>query len=737
MQINENILSQIKDAIILDPGEVLGVQQIEKIKNQKLCERILLITSNNFYIFSKKSLTRKYGISSQNRWDQLQEISANLIHYKNSPRTKMNIIYNTIVFIFNNETLTIKSDEADNILKTIVQNLSTIFPLYEMPQLKFNPKIYDGLKRKNDAILNRFKFMAYCSGKTITTAAYREFNNYCQKILKSPNIAQTLDLARFQNFYSLTDPILSSISLASNIKRVIVPLYKNGAASYWESMAKFVATNRTITTLEINDVYKPNNSTLLQSFNKFVNGIATNSHCKISRISFFNSIYDENFVVQLAVILEAHPFTNVCLFNGISENGFKVLVPMLNTVKGFQSVKNFALSGSQFINVESVITPLKNVQSFIFNNCNLDIANVLCLFAKVHNSAKKLSLSNNLCSDSISEELFFPPHLEKLNLDEVKWSGSSMVSLFQFLNRRESSNIVNSLLFIDISKATMSPSQWNQFDSFLKKFDCKFLRSLVFDQNPVGSGFLSFINRCGNLYELSLNGCFSNGDPMIDSFAEALSLNNSITNISLKGVGNDNILAESMHTILAAIHANANIKVLDISMNMAGDDICPELQNILMDNYNISDISFDGNNINNIESLRSLLTELIRVKRIIKIHPLVQDLSNNIKPSERNEINQLCDLLNQQAKSEETDSISDIKTIEKLSLGSFSNIDNEYICQINNERIKEEYISDMQWKSMLNDIPEVNLDDLTLQFVQQFAFDVLINEINAHDPDPV
>ncbi|OHT02693.1 hypothetical protein TRFO_30134 [Tritrichomonas foetus] len=642
---------------------------------------------------------------------------------------------NMIDFIFKNETITIKDPNIDSIAKTVYVVLSKIFLKHEMPILNIDQKLMTGSTRKSDMVLDRFIFKAYAANKTITNAIYNDFKNYCNKIISKHSIAQTLDLSRFKNVYQLTDIILDSIFALPNIKRIIIPNPPSSTNSYWPFISKFIATNRTVTTLEIYEPYNPS------YFKDFVDSFTQNKMCKINRIGFYNGKFDANFVVQLAVILESHPFIQIALNKGLTQDGFHVLVPMLNSVLGFQSLHNVSMTGSNFLNMNAIVQSLKNVRVFNFSDCELDIAAVLSVFAQNPDSkAKEICLSGNICNSAVPDEINFPPNIIKLTLDCVKWSSNSIINLFKFFSRRTNMNMNNNvklnngqqLLSLDISKANMTPKQWNKFDAFLRTFDCNFLLSILFDQNPVGSGFLSCMNRISTLQNVSLNGCFSNGDPMIDSFSDAIAENQSIIKLSVKGIG-VNVLAESCTTVLNGLCRNAHLRTVDLSGNSAGNEFCPELLKTLMDNYTITEVFIDGNNVNDPDAYKSMLTELIRVKRCVHINIPTKDLEEMNK--DKQELIKMFSLLNQQAKSEESEtSMSDVTEMRTSDRVSFVESDNhESMSKVFDERVAEEYVSDLHWESMLDVVPELNMDEMTVGLLQQFTFESLINEIRAHD----
>lgn len=669
MQKNINLLSQIKESSQIDPSEVLGVQTVERIKNQKIEERVLIITLFNFYLFAKKPIVKRYTLSRQYRWDFLKALSL-----KNS----------NIIFQFQEETITIIASNYNEILCTVINTISRIIPKYSLPLLDIDKKIIDSIKKKKDAILDRFKFMVYATNKQLNENIYREFESFARKILSRPCISQTLDLNKFKTYFQYTDCILDSISFTPKVQRIIVPLFP--LHTYWPFMSKFVAQNRTVTALEIQDPYNP------ALFKEFVDGISHNKFSRVSRISLFNGSFDSNFVVQLAIILEAHSFCQIGLFKGLTEDGFQVLLPMLSTVKGFQSLISVSLTGSRYLNVDSIASSLKKVKSFCFNDCELDVSVVLSIFAQNPDSmAKDISLSNNICITSIADELNFPPRITTLHLDGVKWSGNSIISVFKFISRRSTitvSNVniannnaqQNSSLSLDISKANMTPKQWNKFDSFLRSFQLNFLSQFYFDQNPVGSGFLSFMNGNPSLQTVSLCGCFSSGDPMIDSFADTIAENVSITKLLLRGIG-VNILADSISTVLAGICRNRHIQTLDLSGNAAGNDLCRELQKTLMDNYTLTNVSIDSNNLSDVAALKNILTELIRIKRAVKINVPKNDLAemspsqSMIKKAQEQNINELVKLfsiLDELAKTEDTMPIS-VTEMDTIRTGEFNN----------------------------------------------------------------
>lgn len=737
MQKNINLLNQIKESSHIDPSEVLGVQTVERIKNQKPEERVLIVTLFNFFLFIKKPIVKRYSLSRQYRWDFLKALS---------------LKGNDINLIFQEESIIIQAPNAGEIAYTIVNTICRIFTRYEFPKLNIDKKILDSIKRKKDAILDRFKFMVYVTEKQFNENAYREFENFAKKVISHPGVSQTLDLNNFKTCFQYTDCILDSISFTPKVQRIIVPLFPQH--TYWPFMSKFVAQNRTVSSLEIQDPYNPS------LFKEFVDGISHNKFSRISKISLFNGSFDANFVVQLAIILEAHPFSQIGLFKGLTQDGFQVLLPMLSTVKGFQSLSTISLTGSRYLNVSCIINSLKKIKSFCFNDCELDVSVVLSIFAQNSDSmAKEINLSNNICITSIADELNFPPKITVLRLDGVKWSGSSIISVFKFISRRSTiatSNVnfvnngnanaqQNSTLSLDISKANMTPKQWNKFDSFLRSFELNFLSQFYFDQNPVGSGFLSFMNGNPSLQTISLCGCFSSGDPMIDSFADSISDNVSITKLLLRGI-EVNILADSISTVLAGISKNKHLQIVDLSGNAAGNDLCRELQKTLMDNYTLTNVSIDNNNLNDVSALTNLLTELIRVRRAVKINVPQKDLAE-LAPSKSalrkgqekdvSELVKLFSILDEQAKNEDTMPIT-ASEMDTIRTGEFNfpivgeTGEKETVHFVLDERVNEEYVSDLQWESMLDNLPELNYDELGAELSQQFTLEALVNEITAN-----
>lgn len=745
MQKNINLLNQIKESANIDSSEILGVQTVEKIKNQKAEERVMIVTLFNFFLFTKKPIVKRYTLSRQYRWDLLKEISL-----KNINNNKI------IHFVFQEESIQIQAPNLEDILKTVISTIFRILPNFELPKLAIPKSILDTIKKKKDAILDRFKFRVYATDKQLNENMYKEFASFANKVLSRPGISQTLDLNIFKTHFQYTDCVLDSICFTPKVQRIIVPLFPQH--TYWPFLSKFVAHNRTVTSLEIQDPYNP------ALFKEFVEGISHNKFSHISRISLYNGSFDSTFVVQLAIILEAHPFSQIGLFKGLTQDGFQVLLPMLSTVKGFQSLTSISLTGSRYLNISSIVHSLKKIKSFCFNDCELDVSSVLSIFAQNPDSmAKEISLSNNICSTSITDELNFPPKITTLNLDGVKWSGNSIISVFKFISRRStvvtsnvnftnpnSTNSQMPTLTLNISKANMTPKQWNKFDAFLRSYELNFINQFYFDQNPVGSGFLSFMNSNPSLQTISLCGCFSNGDPMIDSFADTIAENVSVTKLLIRGIG-VNILADSVSTVLAGVCRNKHIQNIDISGNATGNDLIRELQKTLMDNYTLTHVSMDNNNLNDVNALRNMLTELIKVKRSVHINVPKKDLAE-MSPSQSSlkkdgkidknivELTKLFSILDEQANAEDSLPVSATE-MDTIRTGEFNyplteSEEKETIHYVLDERINEEYVSDLQWESMLDTVPELNFEELGTELLQQYTLDALISEIYANGNEP-
>ena len=90
-----------------------------------------------------------------------------------------------------------------------------------------------------------------------------------------------------------------------------------------------------------------------------------------------------------------------------------------------------------------------------------------------------------------------------------------------------------------------------------------------------------------SLQTVSLCGCFSSGDPMIDSFADTIAENVSVTKLLIRGIG-VNILADSVSTVLAGVCRNKHIQNIHFFEILHTVSLLPEEKISFLDNIELN-----------------------------------------------------------------------------------------------------------------------------------------------------
>ncbi|OHT03185.1 hypothetical protein TRFO_06874 [Tritrichomonas foetus] len=761
LSVNEDLLNMIKDCYpSFEADHANCVQMITKVNRHGAHdERILALTDYNAYLFTPSLLKRSARISRYFRWDTLLAI-----------RTESILSFQ---LVFKDGTMTLIDQNSVQLVVSVATHISNILLKHEWPKFEFDPEYLDGYKQSSDAMIKRMMFKSYVAGTELPEGLIKEMKILNSKIIKmNENIPIPFYLKRFIEFYPYTEFILAAIEVCPQIKRLIVP-YKP-KQPYWEFLANFLRTNRTITSLEIYD--DPNHP----KFKDFYESFAINPNNQIDDISFNNGKFNQMFVVNLAIILESKCFHRLILNNGVTADGFQIMASMMPNVKGFKSLVAFQLSQCRSIQPNTIISNLPQLTVLRLEDCNIEVADVFIALNDLPEShIRELNLGKNRLTVSLDSNLKLPKDLKILNLDNLTIENNALLFLIYLLSQEISRE---NKLILSICRLKMSNEQWDELNTYLYSIYI-LMNTLLFDQNRIGNGFITFFEKC-NLQKLSVKGCLATGDPILTSFTTSIQKNTTIKELNIGGAEGC-FLGDSLPNLLNVIIENQSITSLDISGNMTGITIYDSVLNLLEKNPRIKEISLDGNNHTNGDAIKQFYSNVRQFKRRVFVQTPINDITamKNAKLLNERDINELWVIIKQFQNNRDCKAINNsqgrpfsfnssvipnpltapsstnIKLNKKVRFNPNSNqnqpsnnhhnmaanerralpvfderekqLDPEIPPEVHalNDRVNEEYVNDQQWISIIDDVPEHDLETVYLDFYNQYLFENLLNEI--------
>ncbi|KAH0795052.1 Leucine Rich Repeat family protein [Histomonas meleagridis] len=642
----------------------------------------------------------------------------------------------------------------------------------KLPNYSFPKSFIDDIKVPVDAMINRIKFVSYTTSRNPPKGLYQLVHKTISNLLKGPPSQKALNLETFSEYPDYIDLVLDALNVFPDIHRVVAPAPFDGG-SYWGILADFVAKNQTITTIES---YESINS----QFKDFADSLSTSQFSKVQSLGFYNNSFGSDFSYSLSKLVSQKNIKALFITNGLNIKGYKMLIPLFKKNLGFQNLTTLSLSDTLFIQFEDIISSLPDLKILYLMNCSLDLSQVFMALSKYPQiSLNELRLSGNSFLSPIQSDIILPQQLDTLVLNDVDWNNNAMKMIFVAIdNMVQEKNSANPFFSLSIKHASQSKICWDSFDEFLSTFECKSITKLIYDCNPIQSGFLEFLKKAKSLSFLSMKACFYNGAQFLNDFSKAIALNNSIVNLCISGEGN-RFLSDSFPVIINGLCQNKTVKLLDISQNHIGNAIFDLILQLYTSPNPIYELYFDGNSLSDPNKFKSILSEMRQKGVAGKLHLPRGDLNklrqlNTITQSTLDDIIKLIKemesdqsiresllLQKPQRKNrvtteqsngyENSASLSVVYTPSSLASSNnqrpsftslpdvqpnhypytenmLSEVPQDVIANI--ASVNKEYISDEGWEASTGRIPKTDFDELSKEFMNNISLDKLCDEIS-------
>ena len=738
-QSDNEILQQIIELSQLNKNDIILIRKVNKInKHGNQDKRILAITTSFLYLFEKRALLRSLKMSRRFCWEFLKAISQ-----------KEN---NILSLDFGDRVIEFSSKKIDKIISSIVSHVSTIFTNNEMPKITLLRSIKSTKKPKKNRASWRFRFKSLLHDKSV--------NDDIVGLINKCEFLEVIDFSLFEKFTSYYSEILDSFILFQNSKSINF----SDIEISWNVLADFIKTNNNITSIEVN-------RSINSDFMNFAKAFAGNFESKINSLTFSNNDFGPDFIDGLSIIVTNQKITSLSIRNQLTDAGYKTITPLLMNLNGFLNLKTFDLSGCKTIIPEIILIQLTNLTTLKMNGCSLDLAVLIEDLSKNrHIPLKEVYVSDNFCSDHLNPNFHFSKYINKFVADNVLWHGNSLINFLSILSNQELA-FRNSVIFdskldvftISLRNCQITNNKWQELDEFFQNYKCDAIVSLDFSENQIESGFCTFICRSSNLMKLTCDGCFLPNNSKIEIFSKYISNNNTLEELYIRGT-DASYLGSSIKFLIESLKENASIKVLDISNNKIGDQVCSLLLDLLLVNSVLTDIYFDLNDINDPFSLRNLIDNLLKEQTNVNIHTPMSDIykmkiSGAITDTEIYDLNMNIKEIAARKKLSNIPSLSPstpqknlkanrLKSVENFKLYNspppilnphkrrprrssdliFTENENKISPenQTRIDQVRDEYIFDNQWMSFLNDVPQLDLDKEESELEKEFSYYSLV-----------
>ncbi|OHT14543.1 hypothetical protein TRFO_15082 [Tritrichomonas foetus] len=378
-------------------------------------------------------------------------------------------------------------------------------------------------------------------------------------------------------------------------------------------------------------------------FPEFLNLISTNKKLKLSSLVFgedSNLKKDDLELIQTSILesnIHSIGFNKAFQTNDQPNDGLRQFYSILND-DFCKHIWSLNLDHTKNLDFNILLPKLQTLTSLSFEKCHIDLYSFLRTLGNHQlNNLVYLNLSRNKCTSRIDTRITLPPSLSHIYVNNVSWSGESLLSFFDFIFRAKKTTENFNNLHISIANADAFANQWNSVFQFFDNVKFTGLHTLIWDNNPVSPSLFKFLKMNESLKSLSMLGCFDhNYSDIILGMAEYLKSAKNLENLSIRG-SETAFLGEKFSVIVDAITDHPNLKTLNLSNSGCGNSgllfFIPLLVNNQFPSLKLLEIDGMKPFSDKPEQYIELLTTFVKESKNIKIsfpkHDLLQLLKEN------------------------------------------------------------------------------------------------------------
>jgi hypothetical protein len=348
---------------------------------------------------------------------------------------------------------------------------------------------------------------------------------------------------------------------------------------------------------------------LPHSFGRFVGKFIGSSNDRIKYLVFQDCDMPRECVSFLMNWIREKPLETLEIVNSIPPIVAQEFVAGLENNPGASELVKLVLDQTATIDVDKLIPLVSSLKYLSVERCDCDIVDVIKTMGQnlEHCNLETIRISANKCLDSqlIPDDFELPPSLTHIVANDMYWYPRSLRNFFTRVAQRPELP-----LRLELANTKLPPNSWPRFFDRLSKLRGS-LTSLVWDGNPVSERFFAFLAKCPVLTSISLNGCFTPEDPLVEDCARYLQHSQMITHFSCVGTLRQSLNLPSVRMLIISLMRNKSVKSFNISGNHTGSEILRYLGPVLLNNRRIEEVMIEDNDIQDIQSWRGFFSEML------------------------------------------------------------------------------------------------------------------------------
>ncbi|OHS93052.1 hypothetical protein TRFO_12062 [Tritrichomonas foetus] len=637
-------------------SDILFFKWVDKINHRNSADqRLLIITEREFYLFRSKFFSKTLQLSKRFKWLDIKKIKGKTID-------DITITFNTSKNSnkAGNSSDSSESEDGNSILSDDqILHISTkgqkIFPrIYnyivafslesEMPEI-VKPRGFKKSSHSKPSMIEHMKMRMREQGNHFLSKSAQ--NSIDHFLSKNPSEMKLNELKMIMEYLPF---FLEALVWYPNITKIIVPFSASyGSHNPINLLIGFLPKNPFINEI----VFKKR---IPFNFPGLVNSIIKEKKI-IQTLTFESCDLNIEQINALSDWIKTSTIEYLVLESALSPIVSHNFVLSFKENEGNDHLKKLVINRAPGIDVSLLISFLPNIQELSLQSCDFEIAE---FFYAINNGPSEcqlhtINISGNRCDRRIPPKLRFPPYLVNIDVSNIIWESQSLKNFFSSLmhhtpksktpgishshqNSENSTsnnlnntlnntpnNMMNStfnnistsnmnidnedfgnevLINLNVSNAKLKPEDWTDFFRHAQVMKGRCLGSLEWNMNSLHKVFFLFLERCPLLRSLSIDGCFSPDDPLLDLCSEFLSMNEKIVRFSCAGTARKWLGSQGTTKLIQCLQTNRAIKSFCIHNNRSGPNMFAGLSRLMLQNRIVENLEISGNGVKDLKTYR-------------------------------------------------------------------------------------------------------------------------------------
>ena len=546
--------------------------------SNRIQKRLFYANESHIYFFEQKSFTKSLMQVYSNTYFDLLSI--------NMPDNETL----TLKFNNNNDVVTLKHKLVKEITAILLVHIHNTLINREMPEVDLFDFDYTIITHSYLAFYNRFRAICFRNDITPSKSILNKIYKFCVSCPKECDLLE-LDIEGKYSYF-----LLQCLQIEPRITTLIVQTPTLGIM--WNKVADFIASNTTIVNL-----FSYEN--LNQSFALVPEAFKKNKRTKIQKFILMRATCYPAYLQVISEILASHKLDVFGIAYSLNGDTAIRFMKEFGSNIAFGNLSSLCLDGTDGLDISQLLRSTQNVKSLSLENCGIE----LCLFFGYLSLEKNfiisdLNLSGNKATKLIKDSLKLPDSLKTISVANTVFKDDNLLRLLKLLTQKK--------LNIDVSRAIMDETKWNQFFDNIDTLSSDSILSLNWNENAVYLEFFDFLDNANSLTSLKMDGCFSQGDMMLPEASKYIEDNVTLKELSIRGTSRRVLSDSDIPVLFKGLLINRSIVKLDIGGNNLTSESLDPISNMLLTNRKIETLIIDTPKIFTIDFLIRFYTELSR-----------------------------------------------------------------------------------------------------------------------------